>query len=114
MLVNVLRNLKRTAILFLQGTPEGLEIRNIEQRLLSIDGTIECHSTHLWSLDGDQHVLSSHLVLDPESSSEDVQRIKRKSRAVLQDLSLSHITLEVELGHEDCSMAKPQPAAAST
>lgn len=103
-LFNVQKNLRRTASLFLQAAPEGLDTSTVEQRLMDVEGVRTCHSTHLWSLDGEQHVLSTHLVLDETADVAAVRRIKQQSREVLHDFGFAHVTLEVEFGREDCSM----------
>ncbi len=102
---NVFRNLVRTGVLFLQAVPEGLEIRIVEEKLLAIEGVEACHSTHIWSLDGDHHVLSTHVRVTPSATLEHVRRIKAACRRELQSFSFSHTTVEVELDPGDCSMA---------
>lgn len=111
-LYNVQKNLRRTGSLFLQAVPEGVEALAVEERLLSVDGVRECHSTHLWSLDGEKHVLSTHLVLDEDVDVEAVRRIKQRSRERLHDFGFEHITLEIEFGREDCSMQHGHPTGA--
>jgi cobalt-zinc-cadmium efflux system protein len=50
--------------LFLQAAP-GYEIREEDNRKLhAIEHVSEVHHLHFWSLDGEHHVLTAHLVLD--------------------------------------------------
>lgn len=105
-LYNVVRNLHKTAALFLQATPENIDLEAIEQQLVAIDGVQSTHHTHIWSLDGDHHVLTTHLVVGDEVSREDVLRIKQESKSLVESLHLEHITVEIEYQEEDCSMKK--------
>ncbi len=103
-LFNVLKNLKKTLTLFLQGAPEEVSVSAIEQKLLSVAGVKSIHHTHIWSLDGERHVLSTHLVVDSQVSKSDFVRIKSQCKEMLRDLQLQHITVEVEYEDEDCFM----------
>ena len=62
-LYNVWRNLRQTLRLFLQAVPGAVDLPEIEKTLLSIDKVISVHHTHVWSLDGEHNVLTTHLVV---------------------------------------------------
>ena len=104
-LYNVLGHLKKTAELFLQAAPEGVDLSHLTQRLRSINAVEDCHHTHLWSLDGNHHVLSTHLVVDQATNQNEISDIKQRAREELGGLQLSHITIEIEYPG-DCSMAE--------
>ena len=104
-LYNVLGHLKKTAELFLQAAPEGVDLSQLTQRLRSINAVEDCHHTHLWSLDGNHHVLSTHLVVDQSTDQNAIRDIKQQAREELDGLQLSHITIEIEYPG-DCSMAE--------
>jgi cobalt-zinc-cadmium efflux system protein len=55
-------------------------------------------------LDGEHHVLSTHLVVEEDASKSDLQRIKSDARAALRPFNISHITIEIENGPGDCAM----------
>jgi cobalt-zinc-cadmium efflux system protein len=103
-LYNAVKNLWETLALFLQGTPRGLALDKIESELAGVDGVNSTHHTHLWSLDGEHHVLSTHLVVDENATKADLQRIKGDARQALRPFELSHITIEIENGEGDCAM----------
>jgi cobalt-zinc-cadmium efflux system protein len=103
-LFNVIRNLKQTADLFLQGVPLGIDIRDIEQAVLTDDKVVGIHHTHIWSLDGEHHVLTSHVVLDESTKKEDIRRVKEIFRGLAGDFHLAHTTIEFEYVESDCSM----------
>jgi cobalt-zinc-cadmium efflux system protein len=63
-LYNVVNNLRKTLTLFLQGVPEGLDLYELEKRLLAIPKVHSAHHIHVWSLDGENHVLTAHVVVD--------------------------------------------------
>ncbi|MBD3404107.1 cation diffusion facilitator family transporter [candidate division GN15 bacterium] len=107
-LYNVIRRLKSTLTVFLQAVPEGVEVATIEQRIRDLDGVRSTHHTHVWSLDGEHHVLTTHVVVAGGLDKDDAARIKTAVRKMITDLHLTHTTVEIEYEGEYCSM-DPHP-----
>lgn len=103
-LAGVWRNLRRTMAVFLQATPEDLDLEALERALASLPGVLSTHHTHVWSLDGEHHVLTTHLVVAPEATKTDIVRVKREALSLLSSIAPEHTTLEVEYEDEDCRM----------
>jgi cobalt-zinc-cadmium efflux system protein len=101
-LYNVFRNLKKTIELFLQAVPDNIDLKTIENDLNSINHVISTHHTHVWSLDGDHHVISTHIVIDEQISKEDLMCIREEIKQKLRQLKFSHSTVEFEFGDKDC------------
>jgi cobalt-zinc-cadmium efflux system protein len=101
-LFNVLRNLAITLRLFLQGTPDVEMNRDVRERLAALPHVTEVHHMHLWSLDGEHHVLTAHLVLDIPISSEAHDRIKESIREACKECNITHTTIELEQLDEIC------------
>ena len=77
-LFNVIKNLKQTLSLFLQGVPKSVNIGLIEEEILKMDMVNGIHHTHVWSLDGEQHVLTTHVALKDGAKKEQIRAIKSK------------------------------------
>lgn len=103
-LYNVIGNLRKTLALFLQATPADIDIAELEQKLLGIDNVLSTHHTHVWSLDGEHHVLSTHLVIDKNADREKILQIKQDSKTLIQNRHIEHVTIEIEYEDEDCLM----------
>ncbi|MBN2105376.1 cation transporter [bacterium] len=103
-LLNVIRNLKKTAALFLQAGPENIPINEIEYQLLQINNVNSVHHTHAWSLDGEHHVLTTHIVIREGTPSAEIPKIKAQVRELGRKYNFIHITVETEFGDESCSM----------
>jgi cobalt-zinc-cadmium efflux system protein len=101
-LFNVLRNLWTTGKIFLQAAPDKGLHDEIRQSLLKIDGIIEIHHQHLWSLDGEHHVLTAHIVMNEFFERENFMKIKKTVAEALESFDLAHTTIEIELIEEDC------------
>ncbi len=103
-LYNVVINLKKTITLFLQATPDNVNIEFLDNKFKSIDKVISSHHTHVWSLDGANHILTTHLIVDKSTSRDEIVKIKSKCKQLFEDLKMTHFTIEIELEDEACLM----------
>jgi cobalt-zinc-cadmium efflux system protein len=101
-LFNVIRNLWVTGKLFFQAVPDKALHEEIRRTLLDVDGISEVHHQHLWSLDGEHHVLTAHIVVDEGFGFDDYCTIKQSIASVLEQYQLAHTTIEIELKQERC------------
>jgi cobalt-zinc-cadmium efflux system protein len=103
-LINVIRNFRKTVIIFLQGVPPSIAVDMVEQELLKIPGVVGIHDTHIWSMDGEHHILTTHLVTEESSNYEQMRDIKCAARENVAELGISHATIELEKGGETCML----------
>ena len=101
-LINVLKNTYQTIKIFMQSVPDKKLLENIRRDLQSIEHVINIHHVHLWSLDGERHVLTAHLEIDEHMSSVNQAQIKQQVFRILSKYPLSHTTIEFELPEEHC------------
>lgn len=94
------RSLWDTVQVFLQKVPENMNTDAIKEDLLKIEGIDEIHDLHLWSLDGDIHVLSLHVVRSRPSL--ELAEIKSQIRLTLRKWGKIHSTIEIEDHGENC------------
>ena len=103
-LTNVVINLKKTLALFLQAVPDDLDVAEVERTILDLPVVNSVHHTHAWSLDGEHHVLTMHVVVDEEATKNDLISVRRQFRDMAEKVDLAHTTLEIEYQDEDCFM----------
>ena len=103
-LFNVIRNFRKTASLFLQAAPDEVGIKTIEQEIKKADKVKDVHHTHVWSLDGEHNVLTTHVVLEEGASRTEIRAIKCLIHDLIPKFDLNHTTIEFEYLQEDCSM----------
>lgn len=101
-LVNVLRNLWATLKLFIQATPDKKTYKQVADALLELPHVADLHHLHFWSLDGEEHVLTVHLVLTENLDIETRSDLKQRIDNVLAPYALSHTTVELEDPNEAC------------
>ena len=103
-LYNVIRNLRKTVAIFLQAAPADLDVHALEHELETISHVLSTHHTHAWSLDGEHHVLTTHLVVAAGASKAEIVQVKTDALRLVRQVDLEHTTIEVEYEDEDCRM----------
>lgn len=101
---NVIKRLKETLYIFLQGTPADINLKEIENKLLSIEKVDSLHHTHIWSLEGEKHVFTTHIRLKNINNLTDLQKFNQQMKTTLKPYQFSHCTIETELDENSCSL----------
>lgn len=101
---NVFKNLKKSLLIILQGTPENVDIEEVRNKLNSIQEVTDVHDCHTWSMDGQYNVLTVHLVLNKDYRLSDQEEIKQRVQALLKDESINHVTIEFDGPDEECDL----------
>lgn len=101
---NAVKNLRGVLRIFLQATPEDMDIENIRETLCSLDDVVDVHDTHLWTMDGQYHILSVHLVLDEDKRLNELADLRAKVQKQLADHRIDHITIQFEVVGEKCAL----------
>jgi cobalt-zinc-cadmium efflux system protein len=101
-LMNVIKNTYQTIKLFLQSVPDDKLLDDIRNKLNALEHVSAVHHIHLWSLDGEKHVLTAHLEIDKMISIQEQKLIKDNVHDLLAKYSLAHTTIEFELPDETC------------
>ncbi|MCW8109135.1 cation diffusion facilitator family transporter [Alteromonas ponticola] len=106
-LFNVVRHVTQTLKLFLQATPDDAVQQKIKQGLLGIEEIKNLHHLHFWSLDGEHHVLTAHLVTHTDLHPEHLKQLKQSVDTILAAFNLAHTTIEIEMPGEPCRDETP-------
>ena len=101
---NVFKRLKETLFIFLQGVPEDVDLQEIENKLLQIQNIASLHHMHVWSLEGTDHVFTTHVKLKNINRFQQLLDVKEEIKNVLRSYSFDHYTIETELDSETCDL----------
>ena len=97
-LIAAFRNLKEVVDLFLEKTPNNINTSEIKEHICEIEGVLDVHHIHIWSLDGENSYATIHIVADGNFA-----HIKHHAKHILADMGISHATIETENKDEMCS-----------
>jgi cobalt-zinc-cadmium efflux system protein len=77
-----------------QHAPAGMEADTVAQALSGVDGVIDVHDLHVWTLTSGMNVATAHLVT---SESADAHGVLDRARQVMRSqFGVEHATLQVE------------------
>ena len=93
---NIGKRLKETLVILLQGVPDGLTVELLESEISKIPGVMGAHHTHVWTQDGEHHVLSTHVLCDPDCSIRQCAELRTIVKSRLVELGVPHATIEME------------------
>ncbi len=96
-LYNSVKNLKEVIDIFLEKVPHNIDVNEIKEHIIAIDGVIDAHHLHIWSMDGHNSYATMHIVTNSDSL-----EIKEKIRNELSEHGICHVTLELESEGEHC------------
>lgn len=96
-LIHAIGNLKEIADLLLEKVPHTIEIAEIQEHIKEINGILDIHHIHLWSMDGQHHFATMHIVTDCEP-----HVMKDEIRQKLRENGIEHVTIEIETSSEHC------------
>ena len=101
-LINAYKNLKEFLSVILQGIPNHIDIHQLEEELKRIHQVCTVHDIHLWSLDGNYHIMSLHLVVKDHTASQQIITIKEEAKKIILSYQIQHPTIEIEFESEEC------------
>lgn len=88
------REMPKVIHLLMDGTPAGIEIKDVIGAMQSVEGVANVHHVHIWQLDEQRNALEAHVVLENCEAMNDVKlQIKQ---LLLEKFQIAHTTLEIE------------------
>ncbi|MBR7121896.1 MAG: cation transporter [Oscillospiraceae bacterium] len=96
-LIHATGNLKEVVGLFLEKTPHNIDVAELKEHIEKIDGVIDVHHIHIWSLDTYKNLATMHIITDNEP-----HNIKAMVREELRAHGIGHVTIEIETSAEQC------------
>ncbi|PKN96063.1 MAG: hypothetical protein CVU43_22650 [Chloroflexi bacterium HGW-Chloroflexi-5] len=94
--LSAFRVLRSALHILLEGVPEGLSIRQINERMNSIQAVKAVHDLHVWNLCSDQISLSAHIVLQDDRESETSVVMNELRRVLREEFHIQHTTIQFE------------------
>ena len=88
--------------ILIQAAPQDLDLDALAVDLAAIDGVVDVHDLHVWTLTSEMDVASAHLMIGVD---QDAHAVLDGARAVLQErYGIAHATLQVEPeDHQGCN-----------
>ena len=103
-ITNAVRGLKEGVDVFLEKAPHGVDTSEIAEHISEIDGVLDIHHIHVWSIDGIHPIATMHVV-----AKGNLLTVKEDIRHELAEHGISHVTIELESVDEHCREKECSP-----
>lgn len=87
---------KQTVGVLMEGTPKGVSLEDVIEKIRSVKGVLNVHDLHVWSITSGKNALSCHVVLNNQITFQDSQVILREIEHKLQHQGIGHATVQLE------------------
>ena len=93
---------RRAVRILLQAAPEHVDLVDLDLRLAAIDGVIDVHDLHVWTLTSEMEAASAHLTVTDDA---DTNAVLDQARHLLADrYDITHGTFQIEpSSHVGCA-----------
>lgn len=91
---------KESLNILLEGLPRGMRLPHVVAAIRGVEGVIEVHDLHVWSLGSSVHALSCHVLIRDLPPSESESILKRINADLDARFHIRHTTIQFE--HECC------------
>lgn len=95
-LVSAYRVLRKSLHILIEGVPEGLSVKDINQSIRSIDEVETVHDLHVWNLGSSEISLSAHIILSEENLEQQPQVLESIKNMLVREYGIEHTTLQFE------------------
>ncbi len=94
--VGVVRVLRDTVDVLLEGAPARIDTHRVRDDLLAIDGVAAVHDLHIWSIGSGSAALTAHIVVPDRRISEATAILRSVTELARERFGIRHVTLQFE------------------
>ncbi|AEU34373.1 cation diffusion facilitator family transporter [Granulicella mallensis MP5ACTX8] len=91
---------RETLHILLEGTPRSLDLGEIRAAMQGVEGVVNVHDLHVWSLTSQSHALSSHVQVIEMQLAESEAVLERINHQLRDHFGIHHSTIQIEV--TDC------------
>lgn len=104
-LYNAVRNIIATLKIFLQAAPASVDEQTIIAELKKLPEVSGVHDVHSWTMDGENNILSLHLVVKQPIDTSRLSSLLERAREIIVAQNVQHPTIQVEPDGMPCGLA---------
>jgi len=88
--------IRETLNILLEGAPRNMQLSAVREAMQSIDGVLDVHDLHIWSLGSHSHALASHVTIAEMPMSECSSILDGINCALRDRFHITHTTIQFE------------------
>lgn len=107
-LVSAYRVTRKSLHILVEGVPEGLSVKKINESIRTVPAVETVHDLHIWNLNSENIALSAHVVLSDHNARSDEEIMGEIKALLATKFGIQHTTLQFENipcgeGHGGCN-----------
>ena len=87
---------RSSTLILLEGAPSELDIREILATLKELDGVVDVHDLHVWTISTGMDALSGHVVVRDQMLSESNKLLSEIKTVLAERYNITHTTIQME------------------
>ncbi|WP_312092212.1 cation diffusion facilitator family transporter [Niallia sp.] len=97
--------IKHSTHILMEGTPDTINLAAVKMELEGIEGVIDVHDLHIWTITSGLDTLSCHILINDKMDSQDI--LQQAIDQMKDKFKLEHATIQIEksqIHHEDMNV----------
>jgi cobalt-zinc-cadmium efflux system protein len=90
--------------ILLEGLPRGIKLGDVTGSMRGVEGVLDVHDLHIWSLGSSTHALSCHVLIEDVPLSVSDSILRRLNALLEERYHISHTTVQFE--HVSCAISE--------
>ena len=95
--------IKESLNILLEGLPRGLDLQSVVGAMHGVEGVLDVHDLHIWSLGSSTHALSCHVLIEDLPPSASDCTLRRLNEVLEERFHIRHTTVQFE--HVGCAVS---------
>ncbi|HET9533601.1 MAG TPA: cation diffusion facilitator family transporter [Blastocatellia bacterium] len=86
--------IRESVNILLEGTPSHINIRAVVESMHAVEGVMDVHDLHVWTISSGKEALSAHVTIQPGASHRLV--LQALQHRLLSEFNIGHVTIQIE------------------
>jgi cobalt-zinc-cadmium efflux system protein len=88
---------RETLQILLEGTPRSVDLAELRRAVQQIQGVVNVHDLHIWSLTSESHAMACHVQVEQMHLSESEAVLERINHQIRDHFGIHHTTIQLEV-----------------
>jgi cobalt-zinc-cadmium efflux system protein len=94
--IGVVQVVREATDILLESTPAHIDMEQLRAVMRSIEGVLEVHDLHVWTIGACRHALSAHVLVPDGRVSECTAILRQLDERLRRDFDITHVTVQFE------------------
>lgn len=86
--------------ILMEGSPEQIDVRAMQEEIAKVDGVKEVHDLHVWSISSSEHAVTCHVLIGEEADDQNV--LRQVTERIRKYGTFERSTVQIERERQSC------------